>query len=172
MAKRDTVKLTKEQIKALNELRKSQGGLNLEQAKTLDNLREMLSQLTGLSKRQKNLFAWSSTRSTTRPRRRRPWARPPIGWSSRSCAPMAGVKRCRGWGAWPSTATASTRPSTGSWRHLWRPCPAPCAPRPGWPRPRQKQRWPCRAACRGGGGGTARRWALQTHSWLINNDEQ
>ena len=55
MANRDTIKATKEQLKALNELRKSQGGLNLEQSKTLDNLREMLSQLTGLEKRQKKL---------------------------------------------------------------------------------------------------------------------
>ena len=61
MAKRDTVKQTKEQIKALNELRKSQGGLNLEQSKTLDNLRQMLSELTGLEKRQKKLVDQGGT---------------------------------------------------------------------------------------------------------------
>ena len=57
----NSVKATKEQIKALNELRKSQGGLNLEQSKTLDNLREMLSELTGLEKRQKKLVDQGGT---------------------------------------------------------------------------------------------------------------
>ena len=50
MANKDPVKQTKEQIKALNDLRKSQGDLNKEQRVMLDNLRKQLAILNNLDK--------------------------------------------------------------------------------------------------------------------------
>jgi hypothetical protein len=55
MANKDPVKQTKEQIKALNDLRKSQGDLNKEQRVMLDNLRKQLAILNNLDKRQAKL---------------------------------------------------------------------------------------------------------------------
>ena len=56
MADKDAIKLTKERIAALKELRKLEGELTAQQAKTLDGLRDTLKELRGFGKHQQNII--------------------------------------------------------------------------------------------------------------------
>ena len=56
MADKDAIKLTKQRIAAMKELRKLEGELTAQQTKTLDGLRDTLKELRGLDKHQQNLI--------------------------------------------------------------------------------------------------------------------
>jgi hypothetical protein len=56
MADKDAIKLTKQRIAAMKEMRKLEGELTAQQAKTLDGLRATLKELRGLDKHQQKLI--------------------------------------------------------------------------------------------------------------------